>query len=100
MVSTPDDLMSNSPIYVGAVGTQKKLSAIKLLSHFLALLDVKQKKSVQILEADKTKRKSIRTGSVLWSSIHKRRVHTKINEFVKRHFVNGFYIIVRFCSFQ
>ena len=43
MVSTPDDLMSNSPIYVGAVGTQKKRSAIKLLSHFLALLDVKQK---------------------------------------------------------
>ena len=42
MVSTPYDLMYNIPIAVGAVGTQKKLSAIKSLSHFLALLDGKQ----------------------------------------------------------
>ena len=43
MVSTPDELLDNSPIAVGTLVTLKKPSARKLLSQFLELLVAKQK---------------------------------------------------------
>ena len=56
---------------------------MKSIRQFSETLDVKPKTAVRKLCAAKSKRKSVRVGSVLCSSMTKRRGRTKINECVK-----------------
>ena len=68
--------------------TTKKTSARKSLRQFLETLKVKTKTAVRRFCAAKSKQKTIRYGSMLWSSIPKQRIHTKINQQVKKYFYN------------
>ena len=88
MVSTTERFTENSPMSPGPSVNVKNPSARKSPRKFTEILDVKKKASVQRLCADKSKYKAIRSGIMLWSSIPKKRVHTKINERVKKSFYN------------
>ena len=55
-------------------------SAKKPLRLFTGILNVKNKTTVHWVGADKSKRKVIISGSMLWSSIQNRREHTRINK--------------------
>ena len=58
----------------------RKPTARKSLCLSTEVLDVKNKTSVCWVGADKSKRKAIISGSMLWSSISKRKGNTKINK--------------------
>ena len=66
----------------------KKRSAIKSLRLFTEVLDVKNKTALLWVGAAKSKRKALRAGSMLCSSITKRKVITKINEQMKKYLYN------------
>ena len=83
MVSTPDMFIDNSQISLGPPMIVKKCSAQKSLRLFTEVLYVKNKPSVRRVGAAKSRHKEIRAGSMLWSSIPKRKGHKKINEQVK-----------------
>ena len=83
MVYTPDISTDNSPMSHIQCITMKKISAIKSLYQFMYTLEIKPNNSVCRFCATKSKRKSIRSGSMLWSSIPNKRRHTKINQQVK-----------------
>ena len=68
-VSTPEYITNNSPIEVAASVISNKPSAIKSLCHFSDPFYVKQKTSFHKLDDDKTKRKAIRKGNSLCSTI-------------------------------
>ena len=51
-------------------------------------MDVKNKTAVRRVGAVESKRKAIRAGSMLCSSVPKSRGHTKINEQVKKYLYN------------
>ena len=55
-------------------------SARKYICQFSELLNIKQKTSVLVLGAVKTKHKVTSKGNSLWLAIQKRRGHKKINE--------------------
>ena len=59
-------------------------SARKYICQFSELLNIKQKTSVLVLGAVKTKHTVTSKGNSLWLAIQKRRGHTKINERVKQ----------------
>ena len=61
----------NSPMDVGMLVTMKKPNARKFLINFLALFDIIQKNDVRRLGDYKTKNKTTRIDSNLWSSINK-----------------------------
>ena len=63
-------------------------SARKSLHLFTEVLDAKNKTTVRQVGADKSKRKAIREFIILFSSIPKRKVHTKINEQVNKYLYN------------
>ena len=63
--------------------TVKTPMARKPLRHFTEVLDVKHKTAICRLGAAKSKRKSIRAGTMLCCSIKKRRGHNKINSQLK-----------------
>ena len=88
MVSTPDEITDKSPMSFIMSVLANKSSAIKPLLSFSEVFDVKQKTAVQRLGAAKSKRKYIRTGCMLWSSITKRQGHKKINTQVKKSLYN------------
>ena len=71
IISTPKGYTEDIPLDVGTFGTLKKPSAGKLISQFLKLLDVTQKRSVRTLGSSKKKGKAILTDVDLWSSVHK-----------------------------
>ena len=79
MVSTPERFTNSGPISPGPSMTVINPSARKSLSLFTEVLDVKSKTAVRRVGAAKSKRKSIKEVSVLWSSIPKSIIHTKIN---------------------
>ena len=58
-------------------------SARKSLCLFTGVLDVKKRTAACQVGADKSKIKVIRAGSMIWSSITKRKGYTKIEEQVK-----------------
>ena len=66
----------------------KNCSEIKPLCLFTEFLDVKNKTDVCQVGADKSKRKSIRAGIMLCSSITKMKGHAKINEQVNKYLYN------------
>ena len=66
----------------------KEPSDRKSLHQFLEASGVKQNTAVRKLGAAESKRKAIRYGSMLWSSIPKRYIHTKINGEVKKDIYN------------
>ena len=78
----------------------KKCIERKSLHLFTEVLDVKIKPSVFRVGADKSNRKALRSGSMFWSSIPKRKGHTKNNEQVKKFPLIVFYNILRLCSTQ
>ena len=61
----------------------KQTSFSKSLRKFTETLDIKPKTTLRRLCSAKSKRKAVREGSMLWSSIPKLHIHTKINECVK-----------------
>ena len=63
-------------------------------------MDFKPKTDLHWSCAAKEKRKAIRADSMLWSSIPKRKGHTKINAQLRNLFIIGFYNILRLCSIQ
>ena len=69
MLSTPERSTDNSPVSPGPSVTFRNPSEIKPLHVFTEVLDVKKKTSVCRVVDDKSKRKSIRAGSVFCSSI-------------------------------
>ena len=71
MVSTSERFIYNSPMSTGTPIIVKKCSARKPLRLFTELLDVKKKTDVCQVGADKSERKAIRAGSMLWLSIPK-----------------------------
>ena len=79
MVSTPDIFIYNCPISPGPPMIVKKFSERKSLRLSTKVLGVKKKTSVCWEVSDKSKRKAIRAGIMLWSSIPKSKVHTRIN---------------------
>ena len=77
MGSTHEGLAYKNPMDVGMFFDINNSSKWKSLRQFWALFNVKQKTDVRGLENDKTKLKTIRAGSFLFSSIPKKRLHTK-----------------------
>ena len=69
MLSTPEGFTDNSPMLTGPSVTVKNSSARKSLRQFTELLYVKNKTAVRQLCADKSNRKALISGSMLWSSI-------------------------------
>ena len=83
LLSTPEEIMENSPMSLNPSVSVKNPSAIKLLRQFYELLDVKQKTDILRLGAAKSEPKAFKTGNIWGSSIPKRQRHTKINTHVK-----------------
>ena len=69
MVSTPERFTDNSKISSGPSMTVTNTSARKSLCLFTEVLGVKNKTALLQVGADKSKRKAIISGSVLWSII-------------------------------
>ena len=69
MLSTPEGFTDNSPMLTGPSVTVKNSSARKSLRQLTELLYVKNKTAVRQLCADKSNRKALISGSMLWSSI-------------------------------
>ena len=88
MVSTPERFTDNSRMSPGITIIFKNCSARKAFHLFTEVLDVKKKTDGLRVGAAKSKRKAIIAGSMLWSSIPKRKVHTKINEQVNKYIYN------------
>ena len=88
MVSTPERFTDNSPIPPGPSVTIINPSAAKSLHLFTEVLDVKNKSAVRRVGDPTSNHKAIRAGSMLWSSITKSKVHTKINEIFKKSLYN------------
>ena len=65
MVSTSKRFTDNSPMSPGPPMIVKKCSARKLIRPFTEVLDVKKKTSVFRVDADKSKRMTIREFSML-----------------------------------
>ena len=87
LVYTPEIFTDNSPMSPGPPMIVKIFSARKSLCLFTEVLDVK-KTDVRQVGATKSKRKAIREGSMLWSSISKRQLNTKINAQVRNYLYN------------
>ena len=77
MVYNPEIFTDNSAISTGPSMTIKNTSARKSLCIFTEVFYAKKKTSVHQVGAAKSKRKAIRAGSMLWSSIQKRRRYKK-----------------------
>ena len=88
LVSTPERFTYNSTISPGTYVTVRNPSAIKPLRLFTEVLYVKKKTVFRQVGAAKSKRKAIISGTVLWSSIPKRKVHTKPNKRVNKYLYN------------
>ena len=83
MVSTPQIFIYIITISPGPTIIVKQCSERKKLRLFTEVLDFKKKTSVLRVSAAESKRKAMRAGSMLWSSIPNRKGHTKINEQVR-----------------
>ena len=66
MVSTPEIFSDNSPISPGTSVPVINPNARKSLHLFTEVLDIKKKTTVRLVGASKSKRKKIRSGSILW----------------------------------
>ena len=88
MVSTSDIFTDNIPMSHGPPMISRNNSARKSLCIFTEVLDVKSKTAVRGVGCAKSKRKSIRAGSMMWSIIPNSKRHTKINEQVKKYLCN------------
>ena len=73
-----------SPGFPIIVKNRSARKSLRLLTEVLVI----KNNSVQRLGAAKSKRKAIIAGVMLWSSIPKRKVHTKINSKVKKYVLN------------
>ena len=78
-VSTPEEFTDKSPLSPDKSDPTKNSSSRKSLHQFSDALDVKNNIGVRRLVDAKSKRKDIRAGSILWSSIPKIRVFKKTN---------------------
>ena len=67
MVSTIEVLTNNRPKYPCTPTTLNKPSARKSLYIFTNILDVKKKTAIRQVGAAKSKRKTIKAGTTLWS---------------------------------
>ena len=88
MVYIPDKFIYNSPISHGPPIIVINTSARKSLCLFTEVLDTKKKTAVHQVGDTKSKRKAIKAGSMLWSSIPNRKGNTKRNEKVEKYLYN------------
>ena len=88
MVSTTGGFIDKSPMSPVPNMIVKKCSAIKSLRLFTKVLHIKNETAVRRVGFAKSMCKTIRSGSMLRSSIPKRKGHTKINEQVKEFLYN------------
>ena len=93
--ATPDIFTDNITMSPGTSVTIRNPIARKPLHPFTEVLDVKKKTSSIRLGAAKSKRKATRSGSVLWSSIPKRKGLKKPNNGLINIFIIVFYNILR-----
>ena len=100
MVYTPEGFTENSPISPSQYVTVKNPSAIKSLRQFLDTLEVKPKTYAHIFCGAKSKRKAIRSVSMLCSIIPKMQGFSKIDQPVKNIFTIGFFNILRLWCLQ
>ena len=84
MLSTTERFTGNVPILYGSIVTVNQTNARKPLHQFSETLDGKPKTDFWQLCTSKLMCKAIRAGSMLWSSIPKWFIHTKINKGVKK----------------
>ena len=66
MISTPDGLSYNSPIYLMTSTPVKKPSAIKSLCFFTNILYAKEKSAIRRVRYTKSKRKAIKYVTTPW----------------------------------
>ena len=88
MVSTPEIFTDNISMSPRPYVTFRNPSAWKSLRIFTEVWGVKKKTAVLRVGAVKSKRKSIRELSMLFSTITNRRGHIKINKQVKKYLYN------------
>ena len=101
MVSTPEECTYDSPIIPNQSERTQNPSERKWIRQFSEALDVKHKTSVCGLGAAKSKRKSIKTGNVLWSSIAKFRQNFKesLYSYILHHPQVAQYPIENYCLY-
>ena len=84
MVSTTEGFFDNIPMPFGQYVTVKKPSTSKSLNQYIEALYAKPRTALRQLCVAKSKRKTIISGSMLWSSVPKQCSHTIINECLKK----------------
>ena len=88
MVSNHEGFTNNSPRCCMAPTPVKKPSDRKSLYLFTKILDVKKKIAILWVRAAKSKRKTIKSGTTLWTLKLKRKVNPKINYQIKKFLYN------------
>ena len=68
MVSTPEEIIDDSPSFPMNQTTVKKTSAMKSLSLFTNISDVKPNTAQRRVGPEKSKRKSTKVGNNLWTN--------------------------------
>ena len=85
ILSTLEVVTDNSPNVPIKSTPFKKPSAMKSLCFSTNILDVKPKTAKNHFVAAKSKRKSMKVGSNLWTKKRKRKGHSKINDQIKHN---------------
>ena len=85
MVSTPEGVTDNSPNVTMTSTPAKKPSASKSLCLFTKILDIKPKTAERLIVAAKYKHRAMKVGTSQWTKKTKRKVHSKMNEQIKRN---------------
>ena len=84
IVSNPEEITDDSPIFPMTQTTVKKPSASKSLRLFTNIFDIKKRTAICCVGATKSKIRAIKYGCGLCINETKRKGHLKINEQIKR----------------
>ena len=85
MVSTPEEIIDDSPSLTMTKTTVKKPSASKSLCLFTKIFDVNKRIAKRRVGSAKSKRRVMKFGNSLWNNKTKRKDHSKINDHIKRN---------------
>ena len=85
MVSTPKEIIYDSPSFPMKSTPVKKPSAKKSLCLFTNIFDVKKKTAKRCVGDTKSKRRAMKVGNSMWTNKTRRKGHSKINDRIKRN---------------
>ena len=85
MVSTPEEIIYDSPSFPTTQKRVKKPSARKSLFLFTNIFDVKKKTAKRRVGDTKSKRRAMKVGNSMWTNKTRRKGHSKINDRIKRN---------------